>query len=287
MDPETIDISPGVVSGAKVATGSALAVHTDSFDTPEEKVRAYTYRAHKAEAGEDLDDPHHYTPFDYIESFEAVKRALKEWGHNPIGSAHAVSRGGKRYGAFIAFMPQKPNAFGSMNFFEQYLPMVFVRNSYDKSYPFTIHAAAHLYEAEVLWVAKADVGRRRHTRKFDADVYDVVTKMLDRLDDLLVEMEHRFEAYNREYVPDLARMHDLIFRAHEAGVIPKTSMPDAKDAFVEALGTGGPWRLFPAMQYVLAPRRGKDIFRYRRLCGDYEAMLDKQVGFTREVRLQD
>jgi len=286
MPPTMPDIDSEVASASTVARGKALSLHTDSFDTPEDEVRRLSYETFLREKGEDPDNAH-YSAFDNIDAFEAVRGALSEWGHNPVGSAHAISRGGKRYGAFIAFYPQRPNAFGSMGYFRDYMPMVFIRNSYDRSYPFTLHAAAHLHENDIMWVSKADVGRRRHTRNFNEDLYGVVSDMMERLDDLLIEMEHRFEAYSQDYVADVARARDLIFDAYHAGVLPKTAMPDAEEAFMGGLGENGPYRLFRVMQYVLDPRRGKDIFQDRRLCADFEELLDERVNFNREVRFQD
>jgi len=285
-EPMEVDTLPQKPQVSSVLTGEALAVHMDTFNAEEEDVASYGYRDFLADEGIDPENQE-YTPMDNIAAFETLYSALTDWGHNPIGSAHAMSRGGKRYGAFITFLPQNPNAFRMSDHFTTYVPLVFLRNSYDKTYPFTIHVGAHLNAADVLWVSRAEVGQRRHTRHFEDTLYGAVTDMMERMDDLLVEQEHRFGAYGEQYVPDMPRVHDLIFRAHLNGIIPKTKMTDAREAFVDEQGTTGPWPLFTVMQYVLRARRGKDIFAYRRFCGDYEQMLDREVGFNREVRLRE
>lgn len=279
-----IDVLPNDPHRSASIVTRDLPLHADSFFMEEEAVAEFSYRRFVEEQGIDPDNEI-YTPQDYISAFQTVRTALTDWGHNPISSAHAVNRGGKRYGALISFLPQNPGAFREMGRFGRYVPLVFLRSSYDKTYPFTIHVGAHLHEADVLWISRSDVGQRRHTKHFDADLYDVVTEWMHRLDDLLVEQEHRFSEYSDVLLRDMAQVHDLIFYAYDAGVLTKSYLPDARDAFADEQGESGPWDLFTVMQYPLKVRRGKDIHQYRRFCGEYEDALDERAGFHREVRI--
>jgi hypothetical protein len=281
--PLETDVTNGSVLFSADETPVALSEHMEPVNSGEE-IAEYTYSDYVREHDVNLDNAI-YTPMDNREAFQTVYSALSEWGHHPIGAAHKLSRGGKRYGALIAFLPQNPKPFQHTGYLAGYTPLVFLRNSYDKTYPLDIRLGAHLHRANVLWLGQAEVGQRRHTKKFEQDLSDVVTEWMDRLDDLLIEQDHRFGAYQEALIPDLPHLHNRIFQAYDAGVLPKSYLPTARDAFIDAEGTEGPWRLFTVMQYALRTRRGKDVHQYWRFCSDYEEELDRDVGFQHGVRL--
>jgi hypothetical protein len=260
-----------------------LGVHIDSFSATRQEVEDYPFSAYAEEEGGDVD--HH--PFDHTEAFEAVQSALMEWGIQVTDAHHAMSRGGKRYGALMAVFPQKAGPF-KRTLFSDYRPVVMMRNSYDKSYPLEVEVGAHFHESDTLLISKKSAGRRRHTNKFEFDVYDVLTEIVRNAVGLMIEQELRIDMYREHEIDTERHMHDIIFRAFEKGVIPVTFMPKAKEAaLTPPLSGHSPRTALTMLQAILSTRQGKDIFALSRLAGDLEEMFDREVGFDREIKVEE
>lgn len=281
---ETVEFDPTGDADLMDYDGFAerLGLHLDSFSATEEEVRAYPYAKYVAETDETAGDES-YEPVDHIEAYEVVGKALSDVGMQVTEVHHGLSRGGKRYGVLYGLFPQKQAAFTGL--FSDYRPVVFVRNSYDQTYPLLVQVGAHFYDTDTLLISGTEGGRRRHTSRFQFDLYETLSEIVFRVEDLLLTQDMRFSAYREARRDGERDLHDFIFRAYEEGIIPVTYMPDAKAAATERLA-GRPPSVYTQMQAVLSARRGKDIFALARLTADLEQMCDREVGFDREAAFE-
>jgi hypothetical protein len=286
FDAALLSSGANFTESEKEGTASGIQAHMDGFYASIEDVKECTFKEYLLRKDKEKVNGGKYTPVNHSEAFNKICQGLRKWGHMVVGSSHALARGGARYVSLISFLPRNPADLGLEGGSpRRYIPLAFVRNSYDKRLPFSLFMGAHLHRANVLWISKAEAGQRRHTSKFDEDCSLVVESMMNRADKILGELSDRFRAYQCHAIEGMEKIHDLIFRAYDKGVLTKTEMAKSKKKLLETEGGGERWNAFKAMQRILSPRRGKNIFRYRNKCQKYEQLIDETVGFSREVSL--
>ena len=204
---ETMNDTVEIPRAAQPATVPGLLLHCGGAAvTREELLAVPTPRS----TGTWFPLPHH----DLVEEVEAH---LAGSGYEVEAATHALSHGGDRYFGLLQVRPpvRKPT---------DYVWVVGLRNSHDKSYPAGLVAGTRVLVCDNLAFTGEVQLSRKHTRHAVRDLRHLTARAVGKLGDRFRLLDRRFAAYRDEPMADWAA-HDIVVRASDCRAITPSQIP--------------------------------------------------------------
>lgn len=140
--------------------------------------------------------------------------ALAARGLTVTEEGHGLWKDGQRYfGVLQVQNGQKYDDHGML---------VGLRNSHDKSFPAGLAIGSRVFVCDNQSFSGEVVMNRKHSPNILRDLPDLVARAIDRLLSLGKWQEERFNAYKETPLLEAPKVHDLVIRSLDAGVIGAT-----------------------------------------------------------------
>ena len=149
-----------------------------------------------------------------------VEEQLQGCGFSITESTHSLTHDGSRYFGVISItIPTRS--------ITEFTWVVGVRNSHDKSFPAGLVAGTRVFVCDNLAFSSAEgiVISRKHTRWAMRDLHQLTARAVGQLGDRLLQLDQRIARYKEVEVND-ARVHDIVIRSLDAGVVTTTQVPE-------------------------------------------------------------
>jgi hypothetical protein len=186
-----------------------------------------------------------WTPIPHNRLLNGVQETLNRAGLTTTSEAHGLTKDGNRY--FGLLQVQNPTD-------KDFSLVVGLRNSHDKKFPAGLVIGAAVFVCDNLSFSGEVKLSRKHTRRINDDLPQLIERAVGKLGDLRRTQEQRFNAYKNTMVSD-RQAHDIVVRALDAQVVPVTKVPDVlqqwRDPNHPEFIEGNAWSLFNAFTETL------------------------------------
>lgn len=209
-----------------------------------------------------------WTPVAHATVIDSVKHFLDQSGYTVTSEAHALARDGLRYFGLMEIA--NPNTEHAM--------VAGVRNSHDKSFPAALGIGSRVFVCDNLSFSSEIVLSRRHTKNVLRDLPMVIARAVGQLGEQWLKQEQRFDAYKSYDLSSTLEVHDLLIRAVDNKVIPKSKIMDVAEQWRnpnhDEFSNRNAWSLFNAFTEVLKGNVIENAKRTQALHG----MLDAHIA---------
>lgn len=222
--------------------------------------------------------PQHY-PVRHSTVLEAVERNLGDLVIEQ--QTHALSKEGMRWFGVLVLAPRNGSTDSRL--------VVGLRGSYDQTFAVGIASGLGVFVCDNLSFNGEVKLSRRNTRFAARDLDKLLPRAFGRLAGLRARLEDQVTAYKRLELTD-ERMHDVVIRAMDAGVVPSTKVPKVLDLWRGKGGrdewawgeehesqfeAGSGWRAYNAFTSVL---KGTNVFDLPKRTEMLHGLLDAECG---------
>jgi hypothetical protein len=211
-----------------------------------------------------------WQPIPHIDLIEKVEFALQTNHLQIADQAHSLSHGGARYFGLIHVRDRSVQP-------DDYAWVLGVRNSHDKRFPAGLVAGATVFCCDNLSFNGEIKVTRKHTRFILRDLPSLVQGAVGRLMSSWHHQAERIEAYKHYRLTD-ERVHDLVVRSVDLGVVPNRVVPDVLGEWRhprhDEFAPRNAWSLFNGYTEILKGNLAELPKRTERLHG----LLDLEVG---------
>lgn len=199
-----------------------------------------------------------HVPIAHHSVVDMVKYSLGFFGHELLEEHYGVTPDGNRFFGVLSLQSQ----------YGDYVDMVGLRNSHDKTFPISISIGSRVFVCDNLAFSGEHVIKRRHTPNAKRDLPGLVAEVIEPLGEQRKLQAQKYITYKHTPLTDALADH-AIMSLYRRDVLNVTRIADVLRAYEEPPVDWGPdrtaWRLFNATTFALTgkvaenPRATRDL----------------------------
>jgi hypothetical protein len=211
-----------------------------------------------------------WCPIPHTTLIDSVKNALCGEVIDVTAEEHALTKGGDNYFGILQVSNRSVS--------EDYAYVVGLRNSHTQKYVAELVVGSHVFVCDNLAFSGEIRVARKHTTNILRDLNGLTMRAVGFLAERWLDQNKRIEAYKEYHLTDM-RVHDLIIRSLDAGVITSTQVPKVLHEYREPqhqeFEPRTAWSYFNGVTEVL---KGIGVFSLPNRTRALHGLLDHQVG---------